>query len=59
MLRFIYVINKETKTVKTVSPDYLKVLMLKNPELLADYRQEEELENPIVVMKYLLLLNKI
>jgi hypothetical protein len=47
MLRFIYLINKETKTVKTVSSDYLKVLMLKNPELLADYHQEEELESPL------------
>lgn len=58
MLRFIYVIDKETKTVKTVSPDYLKVLMLKSPELLADYRQEEDPENPNVIMKYLLVLNK-
>jgi hypothetical protein len=59
MLLFLYIINKETKTVKTVSPDYLKVLMLKNPELLVDYRQEADPENPVVVMKYLLLLNKI
>tara|TARA_R110002051_G_scaffold130577_2_gene204441 strand:- start:50323 stop:50967 length:645 start_codon:yes stop_codon:yes gene_type:complete len=58
MLRFIYVIDKETKTVKTVSPDYLKALLLREQDLFVAYQKEEEPENPNIIMKYLLLNNK-
>ncbi len=57
MLRFIYVIDKETNQITTVSSDYLKELLAYTPELLQQYEAEEEQVDQNVFVKYLRLLN--
>ena len=56
-LRFIYVIDKETNEIITVSNDYLKGLLYEKPELVQRYDSEEEKDQKVFV-KYLRLLNK-
>jgi hypothetical protein len=58
MLRFIYVIDKETNQITTVSSKKLKELLSSNPELLEQYEAEEEKNDQKVFVKYLKLLNE-
>lgn len=58
MLRFIYVIDKETNQIKTISSDYLHELLSDTPELLKQYEAEEEKANQEIFIKYLRLLNQ-
>lgn len=57
MLRFIYVIDKETNQIKTVSSDYLSELLADTPELLTQYEAEQEKADQTLFIKYLSLLN--
>lgn len=58
MLRFIYVIDKESNQITTVSSDYLKKLLSETPELLTQYEAEDEQLDQKIFVKYLRLLNK-
>jgi len=58
MLRFIYVIDKETNQITTVSNDYLKECLQETPELLNQYEAEEEQVDQKIFLKYLRLLNE-
>lgn len=59
MLRFIYVIHKDSNNITTVSIKYLKELLLKTPELLEQYEDEKEQASQEVFIKYLKLINEI
>jgi hypothetical protein len=58
MLRFIYVIDKETNQITTVSSDYLSELLSGTPELLQQYKAEPEKADQALFIKYLSLLNQ-
>jgi hypothetical protein len=58
MLRFIYVIDKESNQITTVSSDYLKKLLSETPELLTQYEAEDEQLDQKIFVKYLRLLNE-
>ncbi|MEQ9443246.1 MAG: hypothetical protein RIG62_29685 [Cyclobacteriaceae bacterium] len=58
MLRFIYVIDKESNQITTVSSDYLRKLLSETPELLEQFEAEEEQANQKIFVKYLGLLNE-
>lgn len=58
MLRFIYVIDKESNQINTVSSDYLKKLLSETPELLVQYEAEKEKVDQKIFVKYLRLLNQ-
>jgi len=58
MLRFIYVIDKETNQITTVSSGYLSELLSDTPELLKQYEAEEEKGNQEIFIKYLKRLNE-
>lgn len=57
MLRFIYVIDKETNQIRTVSSDYLREILSTTPDLLKQYESEPEKANQKIFIKYLQLLN--
>jgi hypothetical protein len=58
MLRFIYIIDKETNKITTVSSNYLEELLSSNTNLLEQYKAEEEKYSQKVFIKYLRLLNE-
>ena len=58
MLRFIYVIDKETNKITTVSSAYLRELLSDTPELLEQYENEQEPSDQDLFVKYLKLLNE-
>ncbi len=59
MLRFIYIINKESNEINTISIKYLKEILAEYPELLKQYNSEEQQAGQDVFLKYLQLLNEV
>ncbi len=57
-LRFLYVIDKESNKVITVTPENMEDFLSDNSELLAAYNKEIEKENETTLIKYLKLLNE-
>lgn len=58
MLRFVYVIDKETNKITTVSSDFLTELLASNLELLAKFQAEKEQKSHEVFIKYLKQINE-
>lgn len=58
MLRFLYVVEKETNEIFTVTPEFLEELLGNNAELLSRFNQESNKESEEILLKYLVLLNE-
>ena len=57
-LRFIYIIDKKENKVITVTPEILEELLGDDPELLTQYRNEEDKQAEDILVKYLRQLNE-
>jgi hypothetical protein len=58
MKRFLYALDLNTNTVKMIIPETLKELLAGRPELLEQYKQEQNPEDETIQIKYLTLLNQ-
>ncbi|GAB3175047.1 hypothetical protein GCM10027291_34440 [Telluribacter humicola] len=58
MLRFIYIIDKESNQITPVSSHLLKELLSSSTDLLGQYEAEKEHNDQEVFIKYLKLLNE-
>ena len=58
LLRFVYVIDKESNEITTVSTDYLKEILSSNKQLLEQYEAEDKPSNQEIFIRYLKLLNE-
>ncbi|MCC5937618.1 MAG: hypothetical protein JJU34_10065 [Lunatimonas sp.] len=58
MLRFIYVIDKSTNEITTVTSDYLKHLLAENPVLLEQFEADAEKADQAIFVRYLTELNR-
>ncbi|MCG6190478.1 DUF6563 family protein [Maribellus maritimus] len=58
MMRFLYIIDKSTNEISTVTPELLEKLLADDKEQLAQYNNEEAKDSEETMLKYLKLLNK-
>ncbi len=58
MLRFLYVIDKNTNEIFTVTPESLENLLSGNKDLSFQFRNETEKESEEILLKYVKLLNE-
>jgi hypothetical protein len=57
-LRFLYVIDKESNKIFTVTPEKMEELLKSNNELLVQFRNEVKKEDEALLIKYLKVLNE-
>ncbi|MFT6844172.1 MAG: hypothetical protein ACJAUV_000344 [Flavobacteriales bacterium] len=57
LLRFIYVIDKKTNKIITVTPEFIQEHLKDMPELLNDFTTEIEPSNQEKLLKYLKIIN--
>jgi hypothetical protein len=58
MLRFLYVIDKNTNEIFTVTPESLETMLADDKDLSFQFRNETEKESEEILMKYVKLLNE-
>jgi hypothetical protein len=57
LLRFIYVIDKKTNKIITVTPEFIQEHLKDMPELLNDFTTDIEPSNQEKLLKYLKIIN--
>ena len=57
MMRFLYIIDKSTNEISTVTPELLENLLADYEEQLAQYSNEEAKDSEETMLRYLKLLN--
>ncbi|MEP4531895.1 MAG: DUF6563 family protein [Cyclobacteriaceae bacterium] len=57
MLRFLYVVDKETGEIDTITPDKIKQLLGSSPELLTQFQDEDNQEDEGIWIEYMSKLN--
>ncbi len=58
MLRFLYVIDKSTNEISTVTPELLEKLLANDENLLAQFKDETNKESEEILLKYVKRLNE-
>ncbi len=58
LLRFLYVIDKNTNEISTVSPGSLREILEGNDKLLDQYNNETDKESESTLLKYIKLVNE-
>ncbi|WP_167619135.1 DUF6563 family protein [Maribellus sediminis] len=58
MMRFLYVIDKSTNEISTVTPELLDKLLANDETLLTQFNKETEKESEEIMLKYAKLLNE-
>lgn len=58
MLRFLYVVEKKTNEIFTVTPGFMEELLGTDAELLTQFNEESNKESEEILLKYLILLNE-
>ena len=58
LLRFLYIIDKNTNEIFTVTPEYLIELLREDNQLLERFNNETEKESEETLLKYLKLINE-
>jgi hypothetical protein len=57
MMRFVYIVDKESFNITAVSTDYLTELLSPYPDLSENFKNEKEKSNQEIFIKYLCLIN--